>query len=95
VLRMVSVLCLAICIVSAQAAPATAKQPVQQRKTVSKAIAGAKAAQKPVHRVALRQGGKPRTAKRAVVALPPPEIFNPDILDVQSTAALVVNPSNG
>jgi D-alanyl-D-alanine endopeptidase (penicillin-binding protein 7) len=25
----------------------------------------------------------------------PPEIFNPDVLDIQSTAALVVNPANG
>jgi serine-type D-Ala-D-Ala endopeptidase (penicillin-binding protein 7) len=73
---------------------AAAKQQPQQRKTVSKAVAAAKAAPKSVQQVALRQGGKQRVGRR-MAAPPPPEIFNPDVLDVQSTAALVINPSNG
>ena len=48
-----------------------------------------------VHPVAMRQAGKPRFFKRGAVAAPPPEVFNPDVLDVQSTAALVVNLANG
>jgi serine-type D-Ala-D-Ala endopeptidase (penicillin-binding protein 7) len=74
---------------------ATAKQQSQARKTVPKAVAGAKAVQKPVQRVSLRQGGKQQRVVRRAVAPPPPEVFNPDVLDVQSTAALVVNTSNG
>jgi len=88
--RIVSFLLLAICIGTAQAA---VKKPPQQRKTISKAIAGAKAGHKPVQHVALRQSGKPRLLRRAVV--PPPEVFNPNVLDVQSTAALVLNPTDG
>ena len=87
---------------------AATKKPSQQRKTVGKAVAGAKAAQKVAHqapavqRVALRQsghggqssrGGRQRFVRH--VAPPPPEIFNPDVLDIQSTAALVINAGNG
>jgi D-alanyl-D-alanine endopeptidase (penicillin-binding protein 7) len=91
VLRIVWVLFLAICIGNVQA---TTKKPPQQRKSVAKAVAGAKAVQKPVQLVAVRQGGKQRFVRRSV-APPPPEVFNPDVLDVQSTAAFVINPSNG
>ena len=68
----------------------------QQRKTVAKAIASAKAVHKPAQTVALRSAravGKQRFVRRA--AVPPPDIFNPDVLNIQSTAALVLNPSNG
>ena len=77
-------------------AQAVVKKQSQQRKSVAKAIAGAKAVHKPAQQVALRSGragGKQRFVRRA--APPPPEIFNPDVLDIQSTAVLVVNPSNG
>ena len=82
-----------ISIGASQAAPN--KQ--QQRHTVAKAATGAKSvhkpAQKPIQRVAAKHtGGKHRVVQRAVA--PPPEVFNPDVLDVQSTAALVVNPAN-
>lgn len=74
--------------------PAAAKPQPQQRKTVTKAVASAKVVHKqPVQRVALRQGGKRHWPGRH--AAPPPEIFNPDVLDVQSTAALVMNLGNG
>jgi serine-type D-Ala-D-Ala endopeptidase (penicillin-binding protein 7) len=92
VLHIVSALVLAICIGNVQAA---AKQQPQPRKTVPKAVVGAKSVHKPVQRVVLRQGGKKHHLIRYAVAPPPPEVFNPDVLDVQSTAALVVNPSNG
>ncbi|HTE14677.1 MAG TPA: D-alanyl-D-alanine endopeptidase [Burkholderiales bacterium] len=91
ILHIISLLFLAICIGNVQAA---GKKPSQQRKTVSKAVAGAKTVQRPVHQIAYRQSGKQRVARRTV-APPPPEVFNPDVLDIQSTAALVINPSNG
>ena len=61
-------------------------------KTVSKAIAGAKVGLQPIHRVALRHGGRGHAVRHAP---PPPEVFNPDVLDVQSTAALVMNVRDG
>ncbi len=64
----------------------------QQRKAAPKAAVSAKAV-KSVPQVAARQGaGKQRIVRRAA---PSPEIFNPDMLDVQSTAALVVNTGDG
>lgn len=97
-LRIGLMLFLAICIGNM---PAAGKTPPQQRKTVAKAVAGAASAKKVqqpmVHRVAMRQGGsgnKPRLVRKRAVA-PAPEIFNPAALDVQSTAALVVDTSNG
>ena len=88
-------LCLVFCVVSVDAAGPAAKKPAPQaRKSVPKAIATVKAAQKPVHYTPMRRpAGKQRFVKRAPP--PPPEIFNPDVLDVQSTAALVLNPSSG
>ena len=64
----------------------------QQRTAAPKAVVVVKAV-KSVPRVAARQGaGKQRVVQRAS---PPPEIFNPDVLDIQSTAALVVNTGDG
>jgi serine-type D-Ala-D-Ala endopeptidase (penicillin-binding protein 7) len=81
----------------AAAAPAkkSTQQASQQRKTVPKAVASAKAVQPSIQRVAMRHAGKQRVVKRTVVAPPPPEVFNPDVLDIQSTAALVVNAKDG
>ena len=93
-LRTLLLILLAIGIGSAQATPKKPQQPQSQRKTVSKAIASVKTAHKPIQQPGLRKGGKQRHV-RHVVAPPPPEVFNPDVLDVQSTAALVINPSNG
>ena len=97
-LRILAMWLLALCIGAAHAAANTAaNKQGQQRKTVPKAVAGAKSTQqaktpqKPIQQVAARQtGGKHRIVRRAVAA-PAPEVFNPDVLDVQSTAALVVN----
>lgn len=72
---------------------AAAKPQSQQRKSIPKAVAGAKATHKPVQRVSLRHGAKKHGVRYA--APPPPEVFDPDVLDVQSTAALVLNPNNG
>jgi D-alanyl-D-alanine endopeptidase (penicillin-binding protein 7) len=69
-----------------------AQQP--QRKSVPKAVAGVKALKKPAPRQAAPARGKP-AAMRRVAAAPPPEVFNPDVLDVQSTAAIVVNAQDG
>jgi D-alanyl-D-alanine endopeptidase (penicillin-binding protein 7) len=88
--HIVATLVLAICVGNVQAA---AKQKSPQLKSVSKAVAGAKVVHKSTQRVALRQVGKKHHAVRYVA--PPPEVFDPDVLDVQSTAALVVNPNNG
>jgi D-alanyl-D-alanine endopeptidase (penicillin-binding protein 7) len=90
VLRIFCVLLLAICVGHGQAAE---PRQAHHGKTVSKAIASAKVVHKPVQQVAVRQGGKQRFVKR--VAAPPREVFNPDVLDVQSTAVLVVNPASG
>ena len=74
---------------------AAATKQAQQRKTVPKAIASAKSLHKPVQRVSVKQtGGKHRVVRRAI-APPPPEVFNADVLDIQSTAALVVNSADG
>ncbi len=91
-LRTLSILLLALCIGSAHAA--VTKKPPQQRKTVSKAMAGAKVELRPTQRVALRQGGRLHAVRHTVMP-PRPEVFNPDVLDVQSTAALVVNVRDG
>lgn len=89
-LQFVTALALAVCVGHVSAA---AKQQSQQRKTMPKAVAGAKAVQKPVQRVVLRQGSKKLHVARH--ASPPPEVFDPDVLDVQSTAALVMNLGDG
>ncbi len=69
-------------------------QPQPQRKTVTKAIANAKPAHKPAQLVAVRQtGGSQRVVHRAAAS--PPEVLNPNVLDVQSTAALVLNSADG
>lgn len=101
---MVSLLCLVFGIGSTLAAQpvtkksAQAQQAPQARKTVPKALAQVKAVQKNVHYAPMRKAGaKSRQvkAKRAIVPPPPPEVFNPDVLDVQSTAALVLNANSG
>ena len=85
-------LVLSLCIGNAHA---VAKQQPHQRNTMAKAVASAKAMHKPVQRVAVRQtGGKHRIVRRAI-APPAPEVFNPDVLDIQSTAALVLNTGDG
>lgn len=89
ILHIVPALVLAICMGHVQAAT---KQQSQQRKSMPKAVASAKVVQKPVQRVVLRHGGAKHYASRVA---PAPEVFNPDALDVQSTAALVINPGNG
>ncbi|MEQ1773217.1 MAG: D-alanyl-D-alanine endopeptidase [Burkholderiales bacterium] len=62
-------------------------------KSVKPAPKGVAKAAKAAPRAAVRQGKTVRVAKRA--GPPPPEPFNPDVLDVQSSAALVVNMQNG
>ncbi len=52
-----------------------------------------KAVAKAAPRGPARQGKTMQVAKRA--AQPAPEVFNPDVLDLQSTAALVVNMQSG
>jgi D-alanyl-D-alanine endopeptidase (penicillin-binding protein 7) len=52
-----------------------------------------KAVAKAAPRATARQGKSMQVAKRT--APPAPEIFNPDVLDLQSTAALVVNMQSG
>lgn len=90
-LRILVMLLLSFCIGNAYA---ESKKPPQKRKTVAKAVSSTKAVHKPIQRSAVRHGGsKPPTVRRVVA--PPPEIFNPDVLDIQSTAALVVNTSDG
>src|SRR6188768_2242401 len=64
---------------------------VTKAKPAPKAVA--KSAAKPAPRSAARQGKGVRYVKRA--GPPPPEPFNPDVLDVQSSAALVVNLQSG
>jgi D-alanyl-D-alanine endopeptidase (penicillin-binding protein 7) len=94
VLRFLAML-LVLCVTTAHAA---ANKQGQQRKTVPKAVAGAKSSHhakapvKPVQVAARQTGGKHRIVRRAIA--PAPEVFNPDVLDVQSTAALVVNNTN-
>lgn len=89
--RILALLLLSFCIGSAHA---ETNKPPQKRKTVAKAVAGTKAVPKPVKRAVANKGGpKPRMVHRAVAL--PPEIFNPDVLDIQSTAAMVVNTSDG
>ena len=91
-LQNLAMLVLSLCIGNAHA---VAKKQPQQRNTVAKAVASAKSMHKPVQRVAVRQaGGKHRIVRRAI-APPAPEVFNPDVLDIQSTAALVVNTGDG
>ncbi len=80
---------------SGDAYAASAQKQPQTRKTVAKAVAGAKTAHKPIQRVAARQSGSSHRGGARRVAAAPAEVFNPDVLDVQSTAALVVNPSDG
>jgi D-alanyl-D-alanine endopeptidase (penicillin-binding protein 7) len=53
----------------------------------------AKAGAKPAPRASVQYSKNGRVVKRA--APPAPERFNPDVLDVQSTAALVVNLQSG
>ena len=70
-----------------QAIAANKKQP--PRKTVAKVVVQAKAKHS-VQRVAMRQ---PARGRRYVA--PPPEVFNPDLLEVHSTASLVINAADG
>jgi D-alanyl-D-alanine endopeptidase (penicillin-binding protein 7) len=80
-------------VVNGQAAPSQGDG--QTPKTASKPAAKP-AANKPVAkapRVTVRYGKNMRVVKRA--APPAPEPFNPDLLDVQSSAALVVNLQSG
>ena len=58
----------------------------------SKPVAAAKAAAKPAAKAAPRHGKNVRAVKRAA---PAPEPFNPDVLELQSSAALVVNVQSG
>ena len=97
--RILVMLLLAVGIGFGSAHAATAQKQPQPRKTVAKAVVAAKTAHKPIQRVAAQQSGRGayRSANRGArhVAPPPPEVFNPDVLDVQSTAALVINPGDG
>ena len=97
--RILVMLLLAVGIGFGSAHAATAQKQPQPRKTVAKAVVTAKTAHKPIQRVAAQQSGRGayRSANRGArhVAPPPPEVFNPDVLDVQSTAALVINPGDG
>lgn len=96
-LAILSSLFLALCIGHAQAAATKAQ--TQPRKAAAKppaaALSNGRAMHKAVHPVALRKGNaSPRVVRRAAPP-PAPEVFNPDFLEVQSTAALVVNPNSG
>ena len=97
--RILVMLLLAVGIGFGSAHAATAQKQPQPRKTVAKAVVAAKTAHKPIQRVVAQQSGRGayRSANRGArhVAPPPPEVFNPDVLDVQSTAALVINPGDG
>ena len=97
--RILVMLLLAVGIGFGSAHAATAQKQPQPRKTVAKAVVAAKTGHKPIQRVAAQQSGRGayRSANRGArhVAPPPPEVFNPDVLDVQSTAALVINPGDG
>ena len=86
-----------LCITQSMAAP---QKHGPQRKSVPKAMAGAKSVTKPAPRATVRHTaaarGRPSGVRRvAMMASPAPEVFNPDVLDVQSTAALVVNARDG
>jgi D-alanyl-D-alanine endopeptidase (penicillin-binding protein 7) len=97
-LELLSGLVLAVALSAGSLHAATAQQKAQSsqaRKTVPKAVSGAKAVHKPVQPVSLRHGGKQKRVVRRTAAPMPPEVFNPDHLDVQSTAAMVVNLGNG
>lgn len=59
----------------------------------TKAKPAAKPAAQAAPRAVARPGKNVRVVKRA--APPPPEVFNPDVLDIQSSAALVVNMQSG
>src|SRR5690349_22680009 len=75
------------------APPEAAKSSQQAAKSAAKPVAK-KGAAKPVQRTNVRlQKGK-YTKIRAHQA-PVPEIFNPEVLDLQSTAAIVVNQADG
>jgi D-alanyl-D-alanine endopeptidase (penicillin-binding protein 7) len=92
-----SVLALAVAGGYAQATTVK-KAPTQARKAAPKpaaitAAVGAKAAHKPIQHVAMRKSVPLRHGRR--MAAVPPEVFNPNVLDVQSTAALVVNLDSG
>ncbi len=73
---------------------AVARQADGKLTTVAtKAKPAAKPAAKAAPRAVARPGKNVRVVKRA--APPPPEVFNPDVLDIQSSAALVVNMQSG
>ncbi|MBM3343452.1 MAG: D-alanyl-D-alanine endopeptidase [Betaproteobacteria bacterium] len=86
----------------AAAKPAPKAAPRPAAKAASKPIAHKPVARKPAAQQQAQRAAAQRpccgaTARRAALAPspPPPEVFNPDFLEVQSTAALVINPTNG
>ena len=92
---------LVACLFAVQA-EAASKKPQQARKSVGKAVAHAKATpgRNPhIQRVALRHpvSGQPARGRRTMAPAPPPppEVFNPELLEVFSTAALVINADDG
>jgi D-alanyl-D-alanine endopeptidase (penicillin-binding protein 7) len=86
-----------LCIFAANAPAAEQKAGARSVAAVSKAKPVAKAAAKPTAKAAprtvARQVKPARVVRRA--GPPPPDPFNPDVLDVQSSAALVVNLQSG
>jgi D-alanyl-D-alanine endopeptidase (penicillin-binding protein 7) len=86
-----------LCVFAVNAPAAEPKAAPRSAAPVAKAKPAVKAAAKPVAKAAprtvARQGKPARVGKR--VGPPPPDPFNPDVLDVQSSAALVVNLQSG
>ena len=88
-------LALLLCIfsVSSHAASAQAEAGPGTLAAASKPLLQIRVAAKPAAKAAPRQGKNMRAVKRP--AAPAPEIFNPEALELQSTAALVVNVQSG
>lgn len=87
-------LTLLLCIISAACLAAA---PKAAQRTPAAASGKAKSAQSPVHGVAAKSAARPAKAGRVVrrAGPPPPEPFNPNVLDIQSSAAYVVNAQSG
>ncbi len=98
--RLSLALLLCIFVVNSHAEPRKADAPATDTAKVAKAKPAVKASPRTAGKPAAKPA--PRTASRAVKnvrvtrrAGPPPETFNPNVLDVQSSAALVVNLQSG
>jgi D-alanyl-D-alanine endopeptidase (penicillin-binding protein 7) len=86
-----------LCIFAANAPAAEQKAGARSAAAVTKSKPVAKAAAKPAAKAAPRTVARQVKPARVVrrTGPPPPDPFNPDVLDVQSSAALVVNLQSG